>query len=309
VRLAAVDVGTNTIRLMIAEAGEEQPPFSVLRRKHVITRLGEGIGTERVLKEGAIERSVDILSAFKTMWESMGASAHRVVATSAVREAQNKDMFLHRALSFGVTVDVISEEEEAGLVLRGAQLTVPIDEGNSIFFDIGGGSTEFISVCFGSLEKILSTDLGVVRLKELFIGEYPPGPVVLDSLVNYVDKRIRMVYNQLSGVGEIHRLVGTAGTVTTLAAVDQGLSEYDPQRIDSYRITARRLDELIKQFTGLTEQGILDCSPIITPGREDVIIPGMILVHRIMSTFSKDHIVVSDRGILEGIVLGLMNTI
>jgi exopolyphosphatase / guanosine-5'-triphosphate,3'-diphosphate pyrophosphatase len=182
--VAAVDVGTNTVRLMIAEKkpgyleGDAQSSFDVLKRSFEITRLGEGLGTrvggEMVLGQEAIDRTINVLTQFKESWKKLGVSDCRVVATSAARDAKNSNDFVDAAKNNGIRVEIISEREEAELALLGIARTVDLSNGTAMTFDVGGGSTEFTLTESGVVVDTLSTDLGVVRLKEMFIAHDPP---------------------------------------------------------------------------------------------------------------------------------------
>lgn len=309
-RAASVDVGTNTVRFLVAEDKSRGKSFDVIWRGHSITRLGEGIGKfvdrRGNLKGEAIKRTIDALLDFREIWESLGASQYRAIATSAVREAENSDEFIGQAKRIGVKVEIISEGEEARLSLRGIRNVVDIGSGQTVVFDIGGGSTEFVHSVDGELKNIVGTDLGVIRLRESFIKGYPPKMEEIAKLSNFLDKHLKMVYNRIEISGLIPRLVGTAGTATSLAAMDIGISDYDPTLIDGYTIASSKLDDIIDSVAVLSEREILEKYPILNGGREDVILPGMMIARAILETFQASEFTVSDSGLLEGIVERLM---
>jgi exopolyphosphatase/guanosine-5'-triphosphate,3'-diphosphate pyrophosphatase len=310
VRVASVDVGTNTVRFLVAEDKGIGKSSDVIYRGHYITRLGEGIGgfvnRRGYLKGDSIKRTVDALLDFRKIWQSLGVSKYRAVATSAAREAENSNEFIGKAKRIGVKVDIISDEEEARLSLRGIRNAIDIGSGQTIVFDIGGGSTEFVHAVDGKLKKIVGTDIGVVRLRESFIESYPPKAEEIAKLSNFLDKHLKMVYNQIEKSGIVPMLVGTAGTATSIAAMDLGISDYDPALIDGYKITSSKLGDIIDSMAALSEREILEKYPILEGGREDVILPGMMIVRSILKVFNDSEFTVSDSGLLEGIVEGLI---
>jgi exopolyphosphatase/guanosine-5'-triphosphate,3'-diphosphate pyrophosphatase len=177
--------------------------------------------------------------------------------------------------------------------------------------DVGGGSTEFILTESGVVSDIISTDLGVVRLRERYIRTYPPSPQSLIDLQNWLDNRIELVYNRFNvprGVRNVApaendvRLVGTAGTATSLAAMDMNSEAYNPTEIDGYRVSRDAVGAFIANVSALHQEEILERYPILMKGREDVILPGMMIIAAAMDRFNTDSLIVSDRGLLEGIV-------
>lgn len=308
---AAVDVGTNTTRLMIAR--DAAGSLEVIERHQHITRLGEGIGDgNKRLLPGAIRRTVDALSSFYEIWRSLGVRSYRAIATAAARESENGDDFVAAAREVGVTVELITPMEEANLAVRGVRGAVPMDDGISVLVDVGGGSTEFILTTNGIVSEIVSTDLGVVRLRERYITTYPPHPQSLIDLQNWLDNGIALVYNQLNMSGGPQnnavfngvdvRLIGTAGTATSLAAMVMNSAYYDPLEVDGYVISRDVVGGFIAHVSALTQEKILHHYPILMKGREDVILPGMMIIATVMDRFNTDSLVVSDRGLLEGIV-------
>ncbi|MBN2225703.1 MAG: exopolyphosphatase [Deltaproteobacteria bacterium] len=304
-RLASVDVGSNTVRLMVGE-DETGHGFRVIDRVQRITRLGEGIGSSRRLSPVAIARTADALGGFRRHWENLGATRYRAVATSAVREAENAAEFIAAAISAGVEVEVISGIQEARLVMDGMAPVVCGDRGDLVVIDIGGGSTEFIHARDGDITDIVSTDIGVVRVTELFLTSDPPIREEIDRLLNFLEKRIDQVYNRFMPTAESLRLAGTAGTVTTLAAVDLGLGVYDPNAVEGCLLTRERIDIILNKLLMMTGKQRLVRYPVMTRGREDVIIAGAIAARAIIERFGVGGLIVSDRGILEGIIEGLL---
>jgi len=312
---AAVDVGTNTTRLLIAH--DVAGSLEVIERRQYITRLGEGIGDgSRRLLPGAIQRTVDALSKFREIWQSLSIQAYRAVATAATRESENGGDFIAAAWRAGITVEPITPMEEARLAIRGIRGAVSLDDGTGVVVDVGGGSTEFILTIEGTVSQIISTDLGVVRLRERYISAYPPLPQTLVDLKNWLDNQVSLVYNQLNTSGgsrnavsdstDVH-LVGTAGTATSLAAMDLNREQYDPQEVDGYVVSRNAVSDFIEGVSALNQEEILNRYPILMKGREDVILPGMMIIAAVMDRFNAASLIVSDRGLLEGIVEQLMD--
>jgi exopolyphosphatase / guanosine-5'-triphosphate,3'-diphosphate pyrophosphatase len=304
-RPASVDVGSNTVRMMVGE-NEAREGFRIIDRAQRVTRLGEGIGTSLRLRPAAIARTVDALRDFKERWERLGATPCRAVATSAVREAENAAQFIEAARSLGIEIEIISGKEEASLVMDGMAQTVREGQGDLVVIDIGGGSTELIHARAGDVLDIVSTDLGVVRTTELFLEGDPPQPEEMARLLNFVEKRIDRVYNQFTVATESLRIAGTAGTVTTLAAIDCGLDAYDPNAVEGRLLTRERIDSILRELMIMTGRRRLARYPVMTRGREDVIIAGAVIIGAVMDRFGADRLIVSDRGILEGIIEGLI---
>ncbi|MBN1883155.1 MAG: hypothetical protein JW885_13390 [Deltaproteobacteria bacterium] len=313
---AAVDIGTNTTRLLIAR--DVGGSLEVVERRQHITRLGEGIGdASGRLRSSAIRRTVDALSSFREVWEGIGVGSYRAVATAAARESENGDEFIAAARDeAGVAVELITPMEEARLAVRGVRGAVPLDDGIGVLVDVGGGSTEFILTESGVVSEIVSTDLGVVRLRERFITTYPPFPHSLVDLENWLDNKVSLVYNQLhisrgshSAVldGTDVRLVGTAGTATSLAAMDMNSVHYDPLEVDGYVVSRDVVGGFITHISALNQEEILDRYPILMKGREDVILPGIMIIAAVMDRFNAASLIVSDRGLLEGIVEHLIH--
>jgi exopolyphosphatase/guanosine-5'-triphosphate,3'-diphosphate pyrophosphatase len=307
-RAAAVDVGSNTVRLLVGVT-DDGGDLRVVGRDQVITRLGEGMGSSLVLTPDAIRRTVLVLSRFRERWEKLGAERYRAVATSAVREADNKHDFVEAARAQGVTVEVISGIEEARLVTDGISPARGAAKGSSVVIDIGGGSTEFISVRDEEVLDIVSTDLGVVRLTERFLGGDPPAEGEVARLLNFVEKGVDLVYNRFYGAGSPphpRRLIGTAGTVTTLAAIDRGLVAYDPDVVEGYLLGLTSVARMLGEFLAIAARQRLVRYPVLTHGRQDVIVAGTLILKAAMERFGAAEVVVSDRGLLEGVVRGLL---
>ncbi len=303
-RFASIDVGSNTLRLLIAEPPLAEPlqPIRVERR---ITRLGEFFLPSKTLQLAAIERSIAALNEFHDLMNLWDVSEYLAGATAVVREASNGRHFLEMVKSqTGLKLLVLSGAEEARLSLLGVVSAVPNPEAPMAVFDIGGGSTELIltSSRQSKPEESLSLPLGVVNLTEVYLQENPPG---LEAC-NRLRQQASNVLHQHSFPENLHdRLwVGTAGTVTTLASMRLGLPEYDATRVSGTILDRTWLAELCKRLAEMTiaERSSL---PGLEPGREDIILAGALLILELMERFCFSQFTVSDAGLLEGLFLDL----
>ncbi|MFQ5828911.1 MAG: Ppx/GppA family phosphatase [Candidatus Methylomirabilia bacterium] len=305
-RLAAIDLGTNTIRLLVAEVGDGKT-WRVLVQRQTIARLGEGLHESGSLSEAAMDRSVATVAELCAEARALSAEEMVIVATSAVRRAFNQEAFLERvAKATGHAVRVIPGEEEARLALLGALHGLSQLAGRMVLFDIGGGSTEFILAHERRLVAVRSLSVGVVALAERFMTA---GPVDWDRYAE-MDREVRAILaGELPGFGRERRaehLVGTAGTVTTLAALDQSLPAYDSERVHGYRLHRDRIQRLWKTLGDLpvAARATLPC---LEPGRADVIIPGIATCLATMDWFGFESLLVSDYGLREGILIDRLN--
>ena len=218
-KFASIDIGTNTVRLLILET-DAQNDFNPVDSERVITRLGEGMDTEKRILENRISTTLAVLSNFRDRCRAHGDIPIQAVATSAVREAENGDEFVQRARELtGIRIQVIPWEEEARLTLEGVRWKIPHQNKKILVFDIGGGSTEFILSRGNKIAATAGTGLGTVRLTEKFITRHPVDPDELRNLEDHLSKSLTSVKERLAEF-DPELLIGTAGTVTTLAALD-----------------------------------------------------------------------------------------
>jgi exopolyphosphatase / guanosine-5'-triphosphate,3'-diphosphate pyrophosphatase len=286
VRVAAIDQGTNTTRLLVADV-EGGRVGEVLRRS-TITRLGEGVDARRRLLPLPITRVRNCLSDYRRELESLGAERALLVATSAVRDAENGEAFLGEIeWSYGFTTRLLSGDEEAELTLRGVGA---LDDG-TIVVDIGGGSTELISP--GSR---VSTDLGSVRLTERFLESDPPTSSELEALGGAI--RSVLEEHDLSAA----RGIGVAGTVTSLAALDLGLVEYDSERVHGHRMREGAVQTQLERLAALSLAERRQV-PGLEPERAPVIVAGAAILRETMRYLGLEEIEVSEHDILDGAAL------
>ena len=302
-RLATVDLGTNTVRLLVVEA--DDGAWRALHQTQRVTRLGEGqAATGRLLPE-PMRRTAAAVAEFARAARGLGATRVRIVATSAVREAGNRAEFVAQLeAEAGEAVEVVSGEDEARLTLRGVTSGLPGLGESFVLLDIGGGSTEFLRARPG-LTAAVSLRLGVVPLVEQW-GD--PGPVRWERFAQmreHIERRLAAELPDAIGAAGPDELVGTAGTVTTLAALDLGLPAYDAARVHGHRLGRAAVERELARLGALSvaDRGRLPC---LEPGRADVIIPGIAICLATMARFGREDVVVSDRGLREGILCELL---
>jgi exopolyphosphatase/guanosine-5'-triphosphate,3'-diphosphate pyrophosphatase len=276
VRVAAIDLGTNSTRLLVADTNGE---LQEVVRRLVITRLGEGVDERRRLLPVAIARVRNVLVDFRRELEALGAERTLCIATSAVRDAENGEALLGEIeWSYGFTTRLLTGDEEAELTLRGIGAVEP----GTLVVDIGGGSTEVQVV---GTDVRTSLDVGCVRMTERF-GED------VDAVRAYV--------RALLPEAQVAKAVGVAGTVTTIAALDLSLAEYDPERTHGHVISRAAADEQAARLAALTVQ---ERAQIVEPGRAAVILAGAAILTEILSFYELDGIEASERDILHGAAL------
>jgi exopolyphosphatase/guanosine-5'-triphosphate,3'-diphosphate pyrophosphatase len=304
---ASIDLGTNTVRLLVAK--RDGKGFKPLYSNQVITRLGEGLSNGGVLIDRAMERTVSAVLNFKNEASKYKPSAIWVVATSAVREAKNRSEFISRVKEkTGIELEVIPWEEEASMTLLGVFSGIDSGIKNALIFDIGGGSTEYVFTEDRKLINSVGTDLGVVHLSERHITKDPVDDEELNILESVISNTINDVRNQINSsliTRHSSLLIGTAGTVTTLAALDLNLYPYDPAKINGYALRLENVKSLLKRLKTMTVKERRNI-PALEKGREDLIIPGAVIVIKTMEIFGFDSMVVSDYGLREGVILAKM---
>jgi exopolyphosphatase / guanosine-5'-triphosphate,3'-diphosphate pyrophosphatase len=297
--LASIDMGTNTFRLLVAEL-EGRSFFKEIRSVKRITRLGEGFLQGKRLKAPAIERAVAALAHFRDVLEEHKVDDLIVVGTSAIREAGNQREFLEEIRRrTGFDVEVISGEQEALCTFLGVNFIIQNQNDPMLVIDIGGGSTEFIGAEGDAPTFLMSAELGVVHLTEKYLRSDPPAPEELRQLRSAIAQVVRPIVYDFPPKC---RFVGTAGTVTTLAAIDQGLTEYDPEKINRYALSHAAVDRISKEITSMTLER-RSRIPGLEKGREDLLVSGALILLTVMDLFGYDPVYVSDYGLREGILL------
>jgi exopolyphosphatase / guanosine-5'-triphosphate,3'-diphosphate pyrophosphatase len=296
--VAAIDLGTNTARLLIAQ----KEPYRQLLLNRTITRLGGGFTRERGLSEEAQLRSIAALKRFAEEMARLEVSQVRAVATSAVRDAVNGRAFCDRVREeTGIRLEVIDGSEEALLTLRGVASILDDKTGDVAVFDVGGGSTEYTLA--SNLELLFSRSLpiGVVRLTEGKTGVAE----MEDKIRRELDKfRKELERERLDERFARATLIGTAGTATTLAAIELGMTDYDYKKANNHTMPLSEIERIYQLLKPLTPKERLQV-PGLQPGREDLIIAGTLVVLTTMRLFGFDTFKVSDSGLLEGLILGV----
>lgn len=299
--VAVVDCGTNTTRLLIT-GGEE--PAAV--RRAAITRLGRGVDATGTLDPSAVERTLECLREYRRDIDRHEPAAVRVIATSAVRDAANRSEFLEPAEAILQTVpEVLSGHDEAEASFRGAVRDLRPDEGPYLVVDIGGGSTE-LSYGERHCTDALSLDIGSVRLTEKYIHHDPPRPEELSSCLSVTELHLDDALRAVPALADPCRLVGVAGTITTVAAVELGLATYDRDRIHHFGLSKEAAEDV---FRTLATESLADRihNPGLHPGRADVIVAGVCILVRIMRYFDFEECLVSEADLLDGLAMSMLN--
>lgn len=302
-RLAGIDIGTLTCRLLIAEFSP-QTSLKALRSERRILRLGEGVDQTKRLSFAAMDRVIECLREWRGLIDSHQVDAATAVATSAVRDAINRDELLRRVKQeAGFEVEVITGDEEARRTLLGIRSGLPAGVTNMIALDIGGGSTEFILDRPGQPPIVRSIDIGVVRLCERILTHDPPTAEEIGQAREWVRRETQAAVVGMGGF-QSATFVGTAGTITALAAMAQKLPAYEPARIHNYVLkleTIRALEATLLSHKKADRIGL----PGLEKNREEVIAAGAIIIRTVMETLGMSQVLVSDLGLREGVLIDL----
>jgi exopolyphosphatase / guanosine-5'-triphosphate,3'-diphosphate pyrophosphatase len=303
-RLAGVDIGTLTCRLLIA-AIPTNGRLTELRSERRILRLGEGVDQTGQLSVAAMGRVIHCLRDWRKLIDASHIDATAAVATSAVRDAANRDEFLDRMKhEAGFEVELISGEEEARRTMLGIRSGLPLGMTDVLALDIGGGSTEFILDRLGQKPVVHSIDVGVVRLCERLLHHDPPTDDEVHQAREWVGSETKVVVAGGMDDYQTATFVGTAGTITSLAAMAQKLSTYEPARIHNYPLQLTTIQELEQTLLSRKKSDRVDL-PGLENGREEVIVAGAIIIRTIMETLGRSSVLVSDLGLREGVLLDL----
>ncbi len=306
-RLAGVDIGTLTCRLLIADLPHGER-LKEVRSERRILRLGEGVDQTKQLSVTAMDRVVQCLKEWRELINIAQVDAVAVVATSAVRDAENRDEFLGRVKhEAGFEVELISGEEEARRTMLGIRSGLPHGVTNVLALDIGGGSTEFILDRPGQNPVVHSIDVGVVRLCERLLQHDPPTDKEVRQAREWVASETKATVAGMDNY-QTATFVGTAGTITSLAAMAQQLLTYEPARIHNYRLQFTTIQE-IEQMLLSSKKSDRTGLPGLEKGREEVIAAGAIIIRTVMETLRMSVVLVSDLGLREGVLIDLVRRI
>lgn len=302
-RFAGIDIGTLTCRLLITDLASGRP-LKELRSERRILRLGEGVDRTRRLNPAAMDRVIQCLQEWRNLVDDHHVEASAVVATSAVRDAVNRDEFLQRVKrETGFDIEVLSGEEEARRTLLGIRSRLPPGATDILALDIGGGSTEFILDRPRQKPVVQSIDIGVVRLCERVLRHDPPTDEEVQRAREWVTRETR---EAIANMGDYRQaaFVGTAGTITSLAAMAQRLPTYEPARIHNYELSLSSVQELEQTLLSRTKAERIGF-PGLEKNREEVIAAGAIIIRTIMETLDQKACLVSDLGLREGVLIDL----
>src|SRR5438067_2671801 len=297
--VAGVDCGTNSTRLLVSEDGTK-----TIERLMRITRLGQGVDATGKLAPEAVDRTLDVLREFRQVMDTHGAKRVRMTATSAARDAANRDEFFTAAEDIvGVRPELLTGDEEGRLSFIGATSQLDPADGPFLVVDIGGGSTEF-AVGTSDPEAVLSLDIGCVRLTEKFVHHDPPAPEERSQLVWVTRAYLEDVAREIPAALEAKRFVGLAGTVSTVAAVEQGLAEYDTDKIHHFVLTRQAAEDVFRTLATEKRADRIH-NPGLEEARADVIVAGTAILVAVMRFVDFGECLVSEADILDGLVLSL----
>ena len=296
---AAIDCGTNSTRMLIANK------FETLDRQMKITRLGQGLDQSGELSNQAMSRVIDVLKDFRRSLDKHEVSEVRMVATSAARDASNSEDFFNRVEStLGVRPELLTGEEEGRLSFQGAIAELDPSQGPFLILDIGGGSTEFV---FGSekAENVYSSQIGCVRLTEEFFDNDPPLPEELHACLSVVGGHVDDALREIPNIGDEVTLVGLAGTVSCIAAIEIGLEKYDREKIHHFHLSKDAVEDVFRTLA--TENKFERMSnPGLEEDRADVIVAGTAILVKVMRQLQLTECLVSESDIMDGILHSML---
>ena len=296
----AIDCGTNSTRLLIGD-GE-----ATVERHMTITRLGQGVDADGRLADDAIGRVIECLSGYRQIMDRHDLAGVRITATSAARDAGNRDEFFDRAEQIvGARPELLSGDDEGRLSFLGATHGLDPALGPFVAVDIGGGSTEF-SLGTDQCEATISIDVGCVRMTEQFLHSDPPLPEELSACLSVLELHWDDVLREIPEIGSARTFLGLAGTVSTVAMVEQGLNDYDRDRVHHFDLTKAAAEDV---FRTLATERLDDRihNPGLERARADVIVGGCCILVSIMRNLGFDRCLVSEADILDGLVLSQLS--
>ena len=308
--LAAIDIGTNTFRLLIAEVlpdARKKNNYNIkeICSERIITRLGEGIPESGLIKKEAMAKGITALKKFSDTISRHNVYKISVIATSALREAKNRDEFLKKAKeATGLDIEIISGKEEARKTSLGMLLGIPMPK-TALMADIGGGSTELIFIRQRKPELVHSLNLGVVYLADKYMKNDPPLKKDLTQMGDDIYREIMSIVKTFSKLFSKDTVfIGTAGTVTTLSAISQSLTKFEHSRIHNSRIRIEKIKTIFSNISTITAKKRVKYHPF-EPERLDIIVPGTLILLKIMEMFGFKEVIVSNYGLREGILIDL----
>jgi exopolyphosphatase/guanosine-5'-triphosphate,3'-diphosphate pyrophosphatase len=296
--VAAIDCGTNSTRLLVSRDGE------TVERLMTITRLGQGVDATGRLAPDAIERTIAVLREYREVMDRHAVERLRMTATSAARDADNREEFFDAAETVvGARPELLSGQEEGGLSFAGATAELDPADGPFLVVDIGGGSTEF-AVGSDECDGALSIDIGCVRVTEKFLLHDPPRPDELSACLSVIQTYLDDVSREIPAVLQARTFVGLAGTVSTVAAVEQGIAEYDRDAIHHFELSHEAVEDVFRTLATETRDQRL-ANPGLEEARADVIVGGCCILVKIMRHWGLEACLVSEADILDGLVASI----
>ena len=296
--LAAIDCGTNSTRLLISRDGE------ILDRRMVLTRLGKGVDATGMLDPDAIERTLAVLREYRRAMDEHHVEGVRIAATSAARDASNsEELFGPAEQIVGTRPELLSGDEEGRMSFAGATAGLDPDQGPFLVIDIGGGSTECM-VGTDAPEEVRSFDVGSVRLTEKHLVSDPPAPEELSNAIAEAAAWFDDLMREVPASTQAKTVIGVAGTITTVGAIELGMAEYDRDRIHHFRLTREAIEDV---FRTLATERLADRihNPGLEEARADVIVGGLCVLVAFVRTLGIDELLVSESDILDGLVASL----
>jgi exopolyphosphatase/guanosine-5'-triphosphate,3'-diphosphate pyrophosphatase len=301
--VASIDIGTNSTRVLVARPVDGK--LDILDRRNTITRLGQNVGATGRLAEDAVDRTLACLRDYRAILDEHGVDRLRVAATSASRDAANREEFFDAVGDVvGARPELLSGEDEGRLSFVGATGDLDPALGPFLIVDIGGGSTEFI-LGTDHVEGVMSVDVGCVRLTEKFLDHDPPLPEELAACISFADAYLDDVIRDIPGSAEARTLVGLAGTITTVAAVEIGLATYDRDAIHHFVLTRAAAEDVFRTLATESRADRIH-NPGLEEARADVIVGGCCVLVALFRRFGFDEMIVSEADILDGLALSLV---
>ncbi|MDQ6956400.1 MAG: Ppx/GppA phosphatase family protein [Mariprofundaceae bacterium] len=314
---ASIDIGSNTFRLLIARKNNDKnatTPWHMIAYTHRIIRLGEGLHQSGKLCDAAMQRALSAFHEFSKLLKEhhIKSSQLSAVATAAMRDAENGQTFCQQVeKETGIHIQIIDGEQEANNSLAGSCAVLPSSiRDDFLLFDIGGGSTEFVRAESSKNIDAISRKMGVVRLVETYLQRDPPSQQDYKAMKAACHQHLDVVeqywQKENSQIVAPKYLVGTAGTVTTLAAIDLGLIDYNADIVNNHCISKQRFSELRDQLLAMTHQE-RQSIPAIEKGRADLMIAGLAIIESIFERWHYEYLITVDAGLLEGAWLNISN--
>ena len=298
-RVAVVDIGTNSTRMLLADVAG--PHVEEVERRTTVTNMGRGVDHTGLICSEAIEDVCSVVADYKARYEEMGAERLVAIATSAVRDAVNGDAFIAELRErFGIDARLLTGEEEAHLTYLGATAQRPAED-PTLVFDIGGGSTELIVGSGTEVGFHTSLQAGTIRQSERHLTSDPPDPHELEDLATDIRHLIERATGDHPDARPSHA-IAVAGTPTSLAAIDQQLEPYDPGRVHGYHLAMKRIQRMLSRLSSLPLAERLRV-PGLHPGRAPTIVAGTVILVQVMRAFGLEEVEVSELDILHGSAL------